>query len=411
MITEYALIASIFRKPSMLKNLEITEDDFNDRTCSMIFSAIKNIETDYPVDVVTVSDELNRYTGQDWLARVASIANTPCSAESAEGYQKSIKSDARERGIRGLLNDYLHSEGNINIDKLTSELMNLATRGDCYKIVSMKECINSAFEEVEQSYYNKGQIGISTGFASLDDKLGGLHKSDLIVIGGRPAMGKTAFAISMMVKSECKSFFVSGEMAKQQIGKRFISQISKVPAVALRNGDIQEEQWPMLSAGMAEALRRNAWVIDKPNPSIDDVMRYARIARHEYGAEVIYCDYLQKFTDSKSANRTEEVGHAAKCLKQLARELDCPVVALAQLNRNLERRDSKHPIMSDLEGAGAIEQEADSIGFLYRDVVYNEHADPTEAQIRWEKNRHGPTGYMNLRWCPKTMTYSDSEVY
>jgi replicative DNA helicase len=411
MITEYALIASVFRKPSILQTIELTDKDFANSTCAMIWDSLKTVSQDYPIDVVTISDDLSKKTGQDWLKIVAGIANTSCSVESVPGYQKNIKECARERAVRDLLASYLQSDEGVNIDRLTSELMDLSTRGDTYRILSLQECVKSAFDEIEHCYNNKGSMGISTGFNSLDEKLGGLHNSDLIVVGGRPAMGKTAFAISMMIKSNCKSFFVSGEMAKQQIGKRFISQLSRVPAVSLRNGNIEEEQWPMLTAGMQESMSRKAWVIDKPNPSIEDVMRYARIARHEKGAEVIYCDYLQKFTDSKSNFRTEEVGHAAKCLKQLARELDCPVVALAQLNRNLERREDKHPIMSDLEGAGAIEQEADSIGFLYRDVVYNENADPTEAQIRWEKNRHGPTGYMNLRWCPKTMTYYDNEVW
>jgi replicative DNA helicase len=408
MNTEQGLLSVLLNNPSKLGLVPILASDFEDPTNAAIYQAMVDVQPNSPIDIVSVSEYLEKQTGQNWVRSVGLVANAPGSVRNLETYAENIKHRAKQKASREILTHYLYRDGDLDINALTSELMRVGAEQSKSRIKSMRDVVTSAFHDIEKAYETKGIPGISTGFNSIDEKLGGLHPSDLVVIGARPAMGKTAFVVSMMLSSPAKSFFVSGEMSERQVGARFISQRSFVPATRLRNGELQEDDWPKLTNGMEILLSKKLWVYDKPNPDIDEVCQQARIARHEHQIEVIYCDYLQKFCPDGRDSKVERVGEVAIKLKGLARELDCPVVALAQLNRNLEKRPDKRPIMSDLEGAGAIEQEADSIGFLYRDNVYNENSPPNEAEIRWEKNRHGPTGYMPLDWNPQTMTFSDN---
>lgn len=404
---EQALIAAVMRKPSMLSTVNLSPSDFSNPTLAGIWDAIEAIAPVKPVDLITVTDYLDQTTGQDWLKSVSFVANSPCTIESLPTYESEIKAQARERVTRDVLARYLDQRSTIDVAALTSELMALDTHHSKRKIMSMAEAVSASFDKIEQAIAKGDAPGHKTGIAILDEHLGGMHDSDLYVFGGRPAMGKTAFLISIMLASPTKGFFVSGEMAIDQVGQRMISQQSKVAATKLRNGKIDESEWPMITAAMQSLLAKKVWTYDSPNPSIKEVMQKARIARHEYGVEVIYCDYLQKFTDIDAKHEREEIARSVISLKNLARELQCPVVTLAQLNRNCESRPDKRPIMSDLGGSGAIEQEPDAIGFLYRDVVYNENANPNEAELIWGKNRHGPTGYMPLHFEPKTMIFRD----
>lgn len=407
---EYAVISAIFKNPQRMSMVTLEPDDFSDSSCRMIWKSIQDVAREYPVDIVTVSERLARETGQNWVKVVGTIANSPGVPNHLESYCKTIQADSLQRKAREICARVAHGEGDVDLAVVTSELLAL-TRDRSSQTYSFRQTIAEAYNDIEAAFTNGGIPGISTGFQGIDNILGGFHNSDLVVFGGRPSMGKTAFLISLMLKCQAKSFFVSGEMAFKQVGSRLISQQSRVSATTLRNGSIQESDWPKLTAGMQALLGRSGWIYDKPNPTIQDVMQGARMARHEHGIEIMYVDYLQKIRSHGKASRVDEIEDVVMGLKDIGRELDIPVVALAQVNRECEKRPDKRPVMSDLKGAGAIEQEADAIAFLYRDHVYNDDANETEAELNWEKNRHGPIGLMRFQWCPRTMTFSDFDNY
>lgn len=403
---ERAVISAVFKNPKRISLANLDPDDFSDYTCKMIWWAMLEVCRDQPIDLVTVTEWLSNNSGQDWLKAVATIANSAGIPDNIESYAKKIKAQSIERKAREICAKAAHGDEAVDLSKITSELLALSMDRET-KTYTIKQTIKAAFHDIEKAYEKGGAPGIPTGFAGMDEIMGGFHNSDLIIFGGRPSMGKTAFLVSMMLKCQAPSLFISSEMSHKQVGVRLISQQSGVPATTLRNGSLNEGHWPMLNTGFQALSARSGWIYDKPNPTIQDVIQSARMARHEHGIEIVYVDYLQKLRSAGKMNRVDEIEDVAMGLKDMARELDVPVVALSQVNRECEKRPDKRPIMSDLKGAGAIEQEADAIAFLYRDHVYNEESPEEEAELLWEKNRHGPIGVMRFDWCPRTMTFSD----
>jgi replicative DNA helicase len=232
--------------------------------------------------------------------------------------------------------------------------------------------------------------------------LGGLHGGDLVIVGARPAMGKTALMLNMAASALMAGFPVgvfSGEQGVSQITQRLIAIQGRIPVMRMRNGSLIGEDWSKLSAAVASLKDRGMYIFDKPAPTLSDIVRRARSWHYNHGIKAIYLDYLQRVKITTKAPRHEAIGEIAAGLKELARELNIPVIALAQVNREVEKRVNKRPFMGDLKDSGTIEQEADQIFMLYRDEVYNEETkDKGLAEINIEKNRHGSTGRVDLAW-------------
>ena len=408
---EYAIISAVLKTPNRIGSVNLSADDFSDPSCATVWDAMLEVSRHSPVDLITVTEHLSKKTGQEWVATVGRMANHPSSPANLDAYLKNQHASALQRKARDICAKAAYSEGDIDVDSLTSDLMALARRDD-RGLKSLKDALNEAYKALDDAVNSSGTPGIETGYASFDEFLGGYHKSDLIVIAGRPAMGKTALLISMIMKCAARAFLVSGEMASVQVGGRVISMSSGVPATQIRNGQMNCGDWPKITSGFQKALQRKCWIYDKPGPTIQEVMQSARLAKHEHDIEIVYVDYIQKIRSANKSNRVDEIEDVVMGLKDLARELEVPVISLAQVNRECEKRNDRRPVMSDLKGAGAIEQEADAIAFIYRDHVYNDNADPSDTEILWEKNRHGPTGTMRIHWSPQTMTFSDyTNVY
>lgn len=402
---EQAIISAVINTPNCLSRVNLEPSDFSDTNCQQIWSAITAISRKEQIDLINISEWLKNETGYDWVKTVASIARTVATPTNIENYCERVKADALQRKARSIFIQAAHSEEPNDIQKIITDLMAL-TKEDKNHVVTMQEAIEEAFTKIEEAYYREGVPGRQTGFESLDEYLGGYHDSDLIVIGGRPAMGKTAMMVTMINNCAAKGFFVSSEMARDQVGSRVISSNSRVPATRLRNG-VHESDFAAMSSAAASYLKTQCLIYDKPGPTIEEVVHQARIAKLDKGIEVVYVDYIQKIRSRSKSNRVDEIEDVVMGLKDLARELQVPVIALAQLNRECEKRNDKRPMMSDLKGAGAIEQEADAIAFLYRDIVYNEQANENDAELIFEKNRHGPTGTIPMHFDPKTMKFSD----
>jgi len=406
---EQSLLSAVFKSPRAINKIDLNPKDFSNGNFGFLYQAILDVSKSTPVDIVTVSDHLKKKTGQDWVRLIGKVASSSSSVENIKTYCDHIKSESIQRQARFLCNNAALSSDDVDINSLISDLMRLNKTNKNY-LKNSKQMLKESFQKIDDIYNQGGGLtGMSTGYCSLNDKLGGWHNSDLIVVGARPAMGKTALLISMMLRCAGKPLMISAEMASGQIGDRILSQQSKVSATKIRRAQLENHDWNCLSNATDTLAGKEIWVYDKPGVTLQDIYQVSRALRHDEGINLILVDYLQKIRGTNRSNRVDEIEEIAIGLKDLARELDCPVIALAQVNRECEKRNDKRPIMSDLKGAGAIEQEADSIAFLYRDSVYNQNQNDQSgvAELRWEKNRHGPTGLINLHWDCQTMSFSD----
>lgn len=293
-------------------------------------------------------------------------------------------------------------------DRAIAALMALhADERDCEH--TAKSAMQQAWAEVLAAHEAGGRlIGVTTGIADLDDSLGGLHDSDLIVVGARPAMGKTGLLLGMTTaaaKHGCVGL-ISGEQPASQVGLRWMAAGSSVSVGKLRAAKIEEDQWPRLGHAVRDISERQIRLLDRSSPDISEVIRVARRWKHQYGIKALYVDYLQKLEISgmAKAQKHERIGAIARSLKNLARDLNIPVVALAQVNRKVEERQNQRPMMSDLADSSEIEKEADQIMMLWRDTS-NTNNDTAPAEINVVKNRHGNTGTVHCLWRGATTSF------
>jgi replicative DNA helicase len=256
-----------------------------------------------------------------------------------------------------------------------------------------------------------GVTGITTGFTDLDAVLGGLHKSDLIILAARPSMGKTSMALNIIENCGVPAMFFSLEMARNQLVDRMLSGKSGINLTKLVTGKLNGADWIEIN-NAAEAVSSLPILIDdSPSLHFSEIRRRARIAFKQIGIKLIVVDYLQlmRGNESKNGNRETEVSNISRALKAIAKELNIPVIALAQLNRDLEKRSNKRPELSDLRESGSIEQDADIVMFIYREEVYTKANTPEElknkAEIIVAKHRNGPTGFAMLSFDKSTTTF------
>ena len=275
-----------------------------------------------------------------------------------------------------------------------------------------KQAMQEAWREVARNHASGGALpGIPTGLAALDEILGGWHDSDLTIIGGRPAMGKTAFLgclIEAAAGAGKRPGVISAEQPAVQLALRRLSAVSKVAATQLRTGNLEDEDWSLLQAGMAKALERDMWIYDRSAVTLDELIGIARKWKHTHGIGCLFIDYAQRITVPRS-DRVTEVSQVARGMKNLARDLQIPVIALAQVVKTVDQRvGDKRPTAGDLANSDELTREADQILMLYRDEVYNRDSpDRGLAEILIEKNRHGPTGYKKVAFLSETMRFAD----
>jgi replicative DNA helicase len=296
------------------------------------------------------------------------------------------------------------------VDAAIAALMALnATVTECE--YTGKQAMQLAWREVEKAYANGGVLpGVTTGLKSLDDILGGWHDSDLTIIGARPAMGKTALMGCMAeaaAEAGKRPGVVSAEQPVVQLGLRRLSAASGVGAAHLRAGKIEEEDWASLTAGIAKTAPREMWIYDRSAVTLDELVAIARKWKHAHNIGCLFIDYAQRIT-VPGADRITEVSLIARGLKNLARDLQIPVISLAQVKAAVDAREDKQPKQGDLANSDELCREADQIIMLYRQYAYT-HADQDRgvADLLIEKNRHGPTGPKRIAFVEKTMRFAD----
>jgi replicative DNA helicase len=358
-------------------------------------------------DLLTVSGKLESVDPTfNWLAMLGDCAQHTMPVKSAEGHTEEIKKQWVNRQIKNIGHDIV-SASEPDLNEFIKQLMQLNQTSKKY-LHSYSDAAEDALEEVEQ-VLNGDSKTIPTGFHDIDKITGGLHGSDLIVVAARSAMGKTAFLLNMAAANKNGPLVFSTEQSRIQAMWRNFSIIGGVPNHLIRTGQLDDEQFGRMSLAIQDIRNCNGWVYDKSGPYIDEIEVTAREVYQNHGCSAIYLDYLQRIKHRNNRMpRHEQVGDVAMRLKELARELNIPVVALAQVNRSVESRENKRPGMGDIKDSGMIEQEADSILTLYRDEVYNENTpDRGICEVDFKKNRHGGTGCIRLQWNAPTMKFNN----
>ncbi len=355
-------------------------------------------------DIATVSDYLPKT--DDWFTILAVMAKENIGSFAANGHIKQIKEQWRIRELKDIGAAIVNSD-NADVNHYIKMLMNLNTTEKKY-MHTFLEMGNDAIDEIERVMDGDSKP-ITTGLADIDKIMGGLHNSDLIIVAARSAMGKTAFLLNMVAANKHKPLLFSTEQSRIQAGYRFFSIFGGVANHKLRTGEIGDEEFGRMSEAIPKLDECNGIIYDKSGPFMSEIESTAREAHHKHGISAIYLDYLQRIKhENPNLPPHQAIGDIAMRLKELARELDVPVVALAQVSRKVEERTDKRPNMGDIKDSGTIEQEADSILTLYRDEVYHEDSpDRGTCEVNFKKNRHGGTGMVRVKWIAKTMQFND----
>jgi len=240
-------------------------------------------------------------------------------------------------------------------------------------------------------------LGVPSGFTDLDRLTAGFQKSDLIILAARPSMGKTALALNVSYNAKLPVAFFSLEMSKEQLVRRYFASEGRINTSRLRTGNMGGDEWVRLQEVAGKLLDAPIYISDKPKPTSLEIRAQARRLKKRHGVGLVVVDYLQLMRDPKAKSREQEIARISGDLKAMAKELDVPVVALAQLNRDVEKRPNKRPVLADLRESGALEQDADVVIFIYRDEVYRKDSlDKGIAEVRVAKQRNGPTGLVKL---------------
>ncbi|TCO74727.1 replicative DNA helicase [Chromatocurvus halotolerans] len=394
----------------------VAAEDFYRPDHRLIFRQISRLaEAGDPVDVITVADklqasgELDQAGGLPYLTELAQ--STP-SASNIRAYAQVVSERANLRRLIAVAQDIAESgfnpEGRSSdelLDEAERRIMQIAEQGPkAGGPQTLKPLLQTALGRIEELFQSGGEItGLSTGYLDLDGMTSGLQPSDLVIVAGRPSMGKTSFAMNLVehaTMNQGKPVLVfSMEMPADQLVIRMLSSIGRINQTRIRNGKLEQEDWPKLSTAVGKLKDANLLIDDTPALTPTELRSRARRVAREHGEiGMIMVDYLQLMqVAGSSEGRTAEISEISRNLKAIAKEFKCPMVALSQLNRSLEQRPNKRPVNSDLRESGAIEQDADVIMFIYRDEVYNEETqDKGVAEIIIGKQRNGPIGTCRL---------------
>lgn len=390
----------------------LTEDDFYRHDHKLIFRAIRALsETDRPADAVTLAEWLDGQSLLDQaggLEYLGLLARETPSAANVRAYADIV----RERGV---LRELIRVGGEIASDAYAPEgrspaelldtaerhVFELAERGgrNSKSFQNIKDLLNKAVDRIDYLFHTDSTVtGLPTGLNEFDTMTAGLQRGDLVIVAGRPSMGKTSFAMNLAenaaIGEKQPTAIFSMEMSGEQLVMRLISSLGRIDQGKVRTGKLDESDWPRVTNAVKLMSEAPLFIDDTPALTPTEIRARARRLKREHGLGLIVVDYLQLMqVHGGKENRATEISEISRSLKGLAKEMDCPVIALSQLNRNLEQRPNKRPVMSDLRESGSIEQDADLIVFIYRDEVYYEDSnDKGTAEIIIGKQRNGPIG-------------------
>ena len=418
---ERSLLGAILRDDSIFPDIleKLSPEDFYDKKHAAIYRVMKTLyEHNQPIDLLTTKSELSKdkmlkeVGGAAYLAELTNAVPTTAHAKS---YADLVdQASVRRRLIRAgtsIVEGAYDGEKEVGelLGSAEKELFEVSDRTIKSDYSMLSDLLIDAFTRMENLHKNRGALrGLKTGFTDLDKWTAGLQKGDLIIVGARPAMGKTTFAQNLAFNvaeiNKVPVLFFSMEMAKAEIIDRMIAPVAEVDSWKIRNGDISDEAFAKIGDALGEMSDIPVLIDDTSSMTILELRNKARRAKHDHNIGLVIVDYLQLIqgSDRYAGNRVQEVTEISRGLKILARELEIPVIALAQLSRNTTNRDDPHPLLSDLRESGSIEQDADLVLFLHRRDYYDPNRNnpdfvPTNiTELMMAKHRHGPMTNIEL---------------
>ncbi|MEC0093745.1 replicative DNA helicase [Paenibacillus macquariensis subsp. defensor] len=413
---EQAVIGAILLQDEAIITVmeRVHTEDFYDKPHQLIFEAMLNLgEANQPIDLITLTSllqdrgQLEEIGGVSYLAKLAHAVPT---AANVDYYAQIIEEKSMLRRLIRTATSIV-SEGYTGGEDVSGmlgdaerKILEISNRRSGSGFVVIKDVLMEVFDKVEMLHENKGGTsGIPTGFVDLDKMTNGFQRNDLIIVAARPSVGKTAFALNIAqnvaVRANETVAIFSLEMSAPQLVQRMICAEANLDANVMRTGEFKDDDWAKLTMGISSLSEAQIYIDDTPGVTVADIRAKCRRLKKEKGLGMIVIDYLQLIQGRGKGgeNRQQEVSEISRTLKQIARELELPVIALSQLSRGVEQRQDKRPMMSDLRESGSIEQDADIVSFLYRDDYYNADSEKKNIiEIIIAKQRNGPVGTVEL---------------
>jgi replicative DNA helicase len=413
---------AIIRVATVLK----PEDFYREKNRWIYETAMALHERREPIDFLTVCDELDHREQLDSVggpAFITSLINAVPTSVHAEYYAHIVERTATRRRLieaAGEIAALAYKEADDVdevVDRAEQVLFGVSERRVARDLVPIKQVLSEYYDRIEYLTRHRGEmIGIPTGFHDLDKILGGMQRSDMLILAARPSVGKTSLALSIAHNAakryQQRVALFSLEMSNEQVVQRLISAETGINSQRLRRGEIAQDEWGRFMKATSDLAETHFFVDDTPGVSALELRTKARRLHADVGVDLIVVDYLQLMRgDFRSENRVQEISSISRGLKALARELNVPVLALSQLSRGVEARSDKRPILSDLRESGALEQDADVVIFIYRDELYNENTERKNiADIIVAKHRNGPTGNVALYFKKELAQFLEAEV-
>ena len=403
------------------------EDFYSDQNAEIYDSMLTLFKNSEPIDLITIVNELRKRSLLEkvgGIPYITSLSSAPDFTSHITKYAAIVKEKSILRKLIRTSTDLMQKsyEQSMQIqdilDFAEKSIFDIAQEKDQRGLVKIENVLADSFEILQDLYMRKDKMtGITTGFIDLDRKINGLQKTDLILIAARPAMGKTAFSLNIAqnaaMKGNASVAIFNLEMSKEQLIQRMISSTSHVELNKLKNGNIEDDEWTKITTGMGILQNTKIYIDDSPGITAVELRSKCRRLKVEKGLDLVLIDYLQLMEgDGRTESRQQEISKISRSLKILAKELECPVIALSQLSRAVEQRSDHRPMLSDLRESGAIEQDADLVMFLYRDDYYNPDSDQKNiTEVIIAKHRHGEIGTIPLTWFGQYQLFKDASNY
>ncbi|GAA0437165.1 replicative DNA helicase [Lentibacillus halophilus] len=424
---EQAVIGAIFLEPDAMPTAaeHLMADDFYRASHQRIFDAmLRLMDRGEPIDLVTVTTLLSNEKKLDEAGGVSYLSDLAGSVPTAANivyYSKIVEEKALLRRLIRTATDIVTSgfSSEEDVDDILNEaeknILEVSGRKNTSNFQPIKDVLIDVYDNIEQLHHHDGDItGIPTGYRDLDQITSGFQRNDLIIIAARPSVGKTAFALNIAqniaIKTDENVAIFSLEMGADQLVSRMLCAEGNIDAQRLRTGKLEPDDWSKLTMAMGSLSNAGIYIDDSPGIRVSEIRSKCRRLKQEHGLGMIMIDYLQLIQGQGQSreNRQQEVSEISRALKALARELNVPLIALSQLSRGVEARQDKRPMMSDLRESGSIEQDADIVGFLYRDDYYDQESEKQNIiEIIISKQRNGPVGNVELAFVKEYNKFVD----
>ena len=405
---------------------KLEENDFYRDGHKVIFKTISEMfKDDMPVDLVTLLERLKateKLEKAGGVTYVSELSSSLLTTINLSAYIKIVKEKSILRKLikasTSIIEDSYNKQGEVEevLEGAEKKIFDIAEKRTTSDFEPLNVVLERGFLEIERLFNNKGEItGVGSGFVDLDAKTSGFQKGDMVLIAARPSMGKTTFALNIAEHAalrEGKSVVVfSLEMSKEQLAYKLLCSEANVDMLKLRTGALDDKDWENIARATGPLSKAKIYIDDTAGVTVMEMRSKCRRLKLEYGIDLIVIDYLQLMSGSSNESRQQEVSEISRSIKALAKEMECPVIALSQLSRAPEQRADHRPMLSDLRESGSIEQDADLVMFLYRDEYYNkETEDINIAECIIAKQRNGPVGTVKLAWLGQYSKFGNLEV-